>query len=52
MYDITGKLLDTFRYDGINVTIDLEPYPRGLILLKITDREQKETSFITKIVLQ
>ncbi len=52
IYDITGKLLDTFPFDGINVTLDMQPYPAGLILLKISDREQKEINFITKIVLQ
>lgn len=51
LYDIAGKLLNTFCCDGINVTIDLEPYPRGLFLLKVTDREQKEISYITKILL-
>jgi hypothetical protein len=51
LYDITGRLLDTFRSDGIKTSVNLQPYPRGLILLKITDSEQKEISFITKILL-
>ncbi|MFZ4547695.1 MAG: T9SS type A sorting domain-containing protein [Bacteroidales bacterium] len=51
LYDITGRLLDTFHSHGIKTAVNLQPYPRGLILLKITDSEQKEISFITKILL-
>ena len=52
LYDITGKLLNTYGYDGIKAEINLERYPRGIVLLKVTDNEQKENGFITKIVLR
>jgi len=52
LYDLTGRLIDTFRYDCINVTIGLDTYPKGLLMLKIVDREQKEINFTTKILLR
>ena len=52
LYDITGKLLGTFQHDKIKAEIDMQQYPRGIMLLKVADLQQKKTSFITKIMLQ
>jgi len=52
VYNIEGKLIESFEHSGMSAEIDVSNYHSGLYLIKISDIEGKHNSIVKKIVIQ